>query len=107
MKIISELGTGAQPANGSGSDAHLASVIWTERSSFDAPACMQAETCAVRVASQQQKEDLSSKEVNPIGLLTIQEGNMVTTNGKKEPPNKHWFNTKSCLKTNLIKTPKT
>lgn len=32
---------------------------------------------------------------------------MVTTNGKEEPPNKHWFSKNSCLKRNLIKAPKT
>lgn len=32
---------------------------------------------------------------------------MVTTNGKEEEPNNHWFSTKSRLKTNLIKTPQT
>lgn len=40
MKIISELGTGAWLANGSGSNAHPASVMWSEGFSFDAPICM-------------------------------------------------------------------
>lgn len=65
MKIISELETGVQTATSSGSHAHLAS----EGFSFDAPTCTQTETCAVRVALLQLKENLSPEEVNLIELF--------------------------------------
>lgn len=70
--------------NGSGSEVHLGSVMWTGGFDFDTPTPMQTESWAVIVSEPFRR----------------------ATNGKEEEINKHWASPKSCLKTNLFKTTK-